>query len=235
MENLKIKIYADGAVLEEMKSLKASFPITGFTTNPTLMAKAGIKDYLGFAKEMLQVTGDLPVSFEVFADDFDEMYRQALILNELGDTVYIKIPITNSIGESSNELIGRLNIAGIKLNITAIFTKEQISGLIPFLKSETPAIISIFAGRIADAGYYPEEIIKYAVDLYANKKHIEILWASCREILNVKQANDQGCHIITVPNNMLGKIKDFGKDLNLFSLETVQMFRNDALASGFTL
>ncbi len=232
---LNIDIYADGAYVEEIQELKDKYQIAGITTNPTLMAKAGVTNYLDFAQKMIKVADGLPISFEVFADDFDEMYEQAKILSMLGDNVYVKIPITNTLGEFSYNVIEKLNRENVKLNITAIFTFEQIASLYTYINYTTDCIISIFAGRISDVGYNAEIYIKYAIDVFKDKTNAKILWASTREIYNIVQADDLGCHIITVPNNMLPKLADFGKDLAEFSLETVKMFRNDALKSGLSI
>jgi transaldolase len=230
-----IKIFADGAVIRQIPELIAKYDVSGFTTNPTLMAKEGIRDYQAFAKEMLLAVGGRPVSFEVFADELDEMRRQALTLASWGQNVYVKIPITNTRQESTADLVKSLSSAGVKLNVTAVFTPQQIAGLAGCFDSGTPAVVSIFAGRIADAGIDPATIIRGAIEQYKDRRHVEVLWASCREIFNVVSAAEVGCHIVTVPIGMLDKLKSFGKDLAEFSLETVKMFRADALASGLSL
>lgn len=230
-----IKIFADGAVIRQVPELIATYDIRGFTTNPTLMAKEGIRDYRTFAKELLSVVGGRPVSFEVFADDLDEMRRQALTLAGWGENVYVKIPITNTRQESTAELVKALSSAGVKLNVTAVFTPQQIVGLARCFDSGTPAVVSIFAGRIADAGIDPASIIRCALEQFHAQRHVEVLWASCREIFNVVSAATVGCHIVTVPIGMLDKLSSLGKDLAEFSLDTVKMFRADALASGLSL
>lgn len=230
-----IKIFADGAVLEDVPKLLAGGTLQGFTTNPTLMAKAGVKDYEGFAKQFLDAANGLPVSLEVFADDVPNMIRQARILASWGDNVFVKIPVTNTAGESTAKAVAQLSNDGVKLNVTAVFTRHQIDGLLPLFDARTPAIISVFAGRIADAGVDPQPIVRYAVEQAQGKPNIEILWASCREIFSVVLAAETGCHIITVPNDMLGKLKGLGRDLNDVSLDTVRMFYTDATSSGFQL
>jgi transaldolase len=230
-----IQIYADGAVLEEVQPLIDRYQVKGFTTNPTLMAKAGIRDYEGFAKKILAAVGGRSLSLEVFADEMGEMERQALKLASWGDNVFVKIPITNTRRESTNELVRALSKAGVKLNVTAILTTEQVDKLVPCLAEGVPAIISVFAGRISDTGVDAVPIVKHAVEVARARPKAEVLWASCREIYNVVQAAGAGAHIVTVPNDMLKKLDGLGKDLGDLSLDTVKMFRNDALASGFEL
>jgi transaldolase len=227
---MTIKLFYDGATEEEMLELNKNELIHGYTTNPTLMRKSGIENYEDFCKNLLKKI-DKPISFEVFADDYDEMYRQAQIISSWAENVYVKIPITNTRGYKSNQLIRALANLGIKLNITAILTKEQIDDAIESLRNF--GIISIFAGRIADCGYDPREFIKYAV--YRKKNGQQILWASTRESYNIVQAEQSGADIITVPIDILKKFKLIGKDLKKMSLETVQMFYNDAKQSGYTL
>jgi transaldolase len=230
-----IKVFADGAVTRQVPELIAKHKVSGFTTNPTLMAKEGIRDYQAFAKELLSVVGGRPVSFEVFADDLEEMRRQALTLAGWGDNVYVKIPITNTQRESTAGLVKSLSSAGVKLNVTAVFTPEQIRGLARCFETGTPAVVSIFAGRIADAGIDPSSIITGALEQFKSQPHVEVLWASVREIFNVVNAAAVGCHIVTVPSAMLDKLGSLGKDLAEFSLDTVKMFRADALASKLSL
>ena len=209
--------------------------IDGFTTNPTLMAKAGVKDYLDFAKNVLSKVKKKSISFEVFSDDLDEMYKQALILRDLGENVSVKIPVTNTKGIPTYSLIERLSNEGVKLNVTAVFTQAQIQNIYDALNPEINSIISIFSGRIANAGIDPEPIVKFAVDLCMNYEKIEILWASPREVFNLVQAERCGCHIITMTPNLIKSTKDLGKDLDEYSLETVKMFYDDAAKSGFKL
>jgi transaldolase len=230
-----IKIFADGAVLEDVPKLLATGTLTGFTTNPTLMAKAGVKDYEAFARRFLDAVNGLPVSLEVFADDVPNMIRQARILASWGDNVFVKIPVTNTARQSTAEAVAQLAKDGVKLNVTAVFTRRQIDALVPLFQANTRAIISIFAGRIADAGVDPQPTVRYAVEQTRDKPNIEILWASCREIFSVVLAAEAGCHIITVPNDMLGKLKGLGRDLDDVSLDTVKMFYTDAASSGFRL
>jgi len=233
--NLKIHIYADGADLKEMKAAHNQGMVKGFTTNPTLMAKAGIRDYRDFARQALAAIPDLPISFEVFSDEFPEMKRQALILADLGPNANVKIPITNTKGESSLPLIKELLAKGMKLNVTAIFTWEQIQGLHQVMTAKDDVIVSVFAGRIADTGVDPEPIMRKTVELYRDMPKAKVLWASPRELLNVVQAERCGCHIITCTQSILDKVSGIGKDLGVFSLETVKMFYDDAKRSEFTL
>ncbi|HYI07514.1 MAG TPA: transaldolase [Thermoanaerobaculia bacterium] len=234
--NLNIAIYADGADVRDMVAARDAGLVKGFTTNPTLMRKSGITDYQAFAKDALAATGDMPISFEVFADDFDEMERQAKLIATWGDAVYVKIPITNTKGESAIPLIGRLSKAGVKLNITAILTLDQVRGVVDALDPETPAIVSVFAGRIADTGVDPVPLMREAAQICSAKPKAELLWASPRELLNIFQADEVGCHIITVTSDILKKFSTMvGKPLDELSLDTVKMFYNDATAAGFKL
>lgn len=236
MNNLKVKIYADGADLDAMIKMDTENFITGFTTNPTLMARNGIKDYLSFAKEVLRHIPDKSISFEVFSDSLDEMYRQALILRDLGENVWVKIPVTNTQSVYTYDLINKLSNDGVKINATALFTKEHIDNVYQSLNKNVNSIISIFAGRIANAGIDPEITMKYASDLTSHHPKIETLWASSREVFNIMQAERCKTDIITLPFNLIDSYKkEVGKDLNEFSLETVKMFYDDAKASGYTL
>lgn len=234
-----IKLYADGANITDIQKLSSDENIAGFTTNPTLMKAAGIKDYATFAKEALKVVGEKPISFEVFSDEKEEMKKQALFLADLAENVYVKIPVTNTSGTFMGPLITELSAAGVKLNITAIFTIEQITDVVNSLlnsNSDTPSIISIFAGRIADTGVDPVPTMTFALRASNALKACEVLWASPREVLNVYQANDSGCHIITATPSILKKLQaSKNKDLSQFSLETVKMFYNDAQAAGYSL
>jgi len=235
LSKLRVKIFADGADLDSIIDAYDRKIVKGFTTNPTLMAKAGITNYLAFATEVLRIVRDLPVSFEVFSDDIAGMRRQALRLNELGPNVYVKIPVTNTKGVSSAPLIRELSALGLKLNITAIMTLEQIRQLVPVLRPDVPSIISVFAGRIADSGRDPLPIMKQTLQALKPLPAAELLWASPREVLNIIQADEIGCHIITVTPDLLAKAGNLGKELEAYSLETVQMFYHDALKSGFTI
>ncbi|MDO8589699.1 MAG: transaldolase [bacterium] len=233
IQELKIKLFADGADLTGMKEMYANPLIKGFTTNPTLMRKAGVTDYKAFAKEVLATISDRPVSFEVFADDFDEMEAQARVIASWGDNVYVKIPVTNTTGESSGPLIERLSHAGVKLNVTALLTLEQVKAVTEHLSPGTPAIISVFAGRIADTGVDPMPLMQQAVEIMRARPKAELIWASPRELLNVFQADSVGCHIITATNDILKKLSLVGKDHDVYSLETVRMFYDDAKAAGY--
>lgn len=235
MSDLKIKIYSDGADAQEIIKMDSENFVDGFTTNPTLMKTSGITDYLAFAKEVLSGVKEKSISFEVFSDELDDMYRQALILRDLGDNVWVKIPVSNTKGEYTYPLIEKLSNEGVKLNITAIFTKEQIKQVYSSLNPEIKSIISIFAGRIANAGIDPEKTMLYATDLVSGDQNIETLWASSREVFNIIQAERCGTDIITLTPGLIKGMKDLGKDLDQYSLETVKMFYDDAQESGFTL
>lgn len=235
MEQLKVKIFGDGADLAGIKALSQKPWISGFTTNPTLMRKAGVSDYKAFAHEVLALVGGRPVSFEVFADDFGEMESQAFEIASWGPNVNVKIPVTNTKGESANPLIRRLSAAGVQVNVTAVFTLDQVRGIVESLSSETPAIISIFAGRIADTGVDPVPVMRDALVAMKARPKAELIWASPRELLNIVQASDIGCHIITVTNDILNKLSLLGKDHGDYSLETVQMFYKDAAAAGYDI
>jgi transaldolase len=235
INNLKTEIFADGASIDEFVTLNNNPNIKGFTTNPSLMRKNGITNYKLFAQDLLKIIKQKPISFEVFADQLDEMKKQALLINEWAKNVYVKIPITNTKGESVVPLVKELQEKKIKLNITAIFTKKQIKEIVSCLDDDTPSIISIFCGRIADAGADPIEFIKFAQDQIKENSKIKILWASTREIFNIIQADMVGCDIITVPNDLLNKLSLVGKDLNDYSLETVKSFYQDAKNSKYSL
>jgi len=232
---LRIKIFSDGADLDSIQEVYQKRTVHGFTTNPTLMARAGVTNYLTFAKEVLRVVPDLPVSFEVFADDFEGMRRQAFILNDLAENVYVKIPITNTKHESACPLIHELAHQDIKLNITALMTLAQVRAVAAALDPRTSAFVSVFAGRIADTGCDPLPVMQAALHILKSLPKAELLWASPREALNILQADQMGCHIITVTPDLLAKANNFGKDLDEFSLDTVKMFYNDAVKSGFSL
>jgi len=235
MNDLRVKIFADGADKSSILEHAAKSYISGFTTNPTLMRKAGISDYEGFSRDILTHISDRPISFEVFSDDFDEMFEQARKIASWGSNVYVKVPITDTKGASIIPLLRKLAPEGIKLNVTAIFTEKQIQETAEALANAAPSYISVFAGRIADAGQDPLPTMRRALEIMKPYPQQELIWASPRELLNVVQADEIGCHIITVTNDILAKLGGIGKDLDQFSLETVQMFRNDALAAGFTI
>jgi len=235
LADLKVKLFADGAEKKSMLELYANQLIRGFTTNPTLMRKANIGDYESFAHDILAAIPDRPISFEVFADEFDEMERQARKINTWGPNVYVKIPVTNTRSESACPLIHRLSHDGIKINVTAMLTSEQVCRVVEALVGGAPSNVSVFAGRIADTGVDPLPIMEHAVRLIRPHPQIELIWASPRELLNVFQANSIGCHIITATPDVLKKLSLVGKDLTEYSLETVKMFADDASKSGFTL
>lgn len=232
---LKVKLFADGADLSGIKEMYANPLIKGFTTNPTLMRKAGIEDYKTFAMQVLKVVPDRPVSLEVFADEFDEMEQQALEIASWGSNVNVKIPVTNTRCEFSGPLVGRLSRAGVAVNVTAIMTLEQVRKITDHLAPDTPAIISVFAGRIADTGRDPLPLMAEAVKIMRAKPKAELIWASPRELLNIIQADSVGCHIITATNDILKKLSLAGKDLERYSLETVEMFYRDAKAAGYKI
>jgi transaldolase len=234
-KDMAIKIFADGADLGGIREMAGNSLIEGFTTNPTLMRKAGVSDYKGFALDVLKIVTDRPVSFEVFADEFDEMEAQAMEIASWGSNVNVKIPVTNTRGESAAPLVGRLSERGIMVNVTAMFTLDQVQGMVDVLNVETPAILSVFAGRVADSGRDPIAHMQAAVKIASAKPMAEMMWASPRELLNIAQADEAGCHIITLTSDVLGKLGNIGKDLSEFSRETVQMFYDDACCAGYTI
>lgn len=234
-ENLKVKLFADGADLAGIREMYANPMIRGFTTNPTLMRKAGIEDYKAFAMQVLGAVPDRPVSLEVFADEFAEMEQQALEIASWGRNVNVKIPVSNTRGEFSGPLVERLSKAGVAVNITAIMTLDQVRKITAHLAPDTPAIISVFAGRIADTGRDPVPVMAEAVEIMKAKPKAELIWASPRELLNIFQADAVGCHIITATNDILKKLSLSGKDLDRYSLETVEMFYRDASAAGYKI
>ncbi len=235
LRDFNIKIFSDGADLDSIIEAYQDGLVKGFTTNPTLMSQAGITNYMAFAREVLRVVTDLPVSFEVFSDEFDEMRRQAHTLAELGENVYVKIPVTNTKRESAAGLIADLAQSGIKLNITAIMSLRQVRDVADALQPDVPSIVSVFAGRIADTGRDPLPIMKESLGILEPLPAAELLWASPREALNIVQAEQIGCPIITVTPAVLKKTGNFNKDLEEFSLETVKMFYDDAAGSGFAI
>jgi len=230
-----VKIFADGADKKGMLEMYAKPFIRGFTTNPTLMRKAGVSDYRAFAKEIVAAIPDRPISFEVFSDEFAEMEVQAKEIATWGKNVNVKIPITNTRGESSAELVRRLSRAGIHVNVTALFTLEQVKDMATALHPDTPAYVSVFAGRIADTGRDPVPLMTEAKAILRRLPRAELIWASPRELLNVFHAEQAGSDIITVTNDLLAKLANVGKDLGEFSLDTVKMFRDDAVKAGFRL
>jgi transaldolase len=235
ISQISTRIFADGADLDGILALSSDPRISGFTTNPTLMWKAGLTDYAEFAKRLLERITKHPISFEVFADDVEEMRRQARIIDSWGPNVYVKIPVTTTSGESLAPLVRELSEDGVKVNVTALFTTAQVELITAAVKDGAPSYISVFAGRIADAGIEPLPIMARAVDIMVEAPRSQLIWASPREILNVVQADQVGCHIITMTHDLLAKLDCLGKDLEQYSLETVRMFHGDALAAGFTL
>ena len=235
VSELKIKLFADGADLRQIQKSRTNPLIRGFTTNPTLMRAAGVKDYEAFAREVLEIIPDRPISFEVFADECGEMERQAHRIASWGQNVYVKIPVTNTRRECSMELVRRLAHSGVKVNVTAVLTLDQVRDAAAALGGGAPGVVSVFAGRIADTGRDPMPMMAAAVELVSVYPNVELIWASPRELLNIFQANDVGCHIITVTDSILAKLPMVGKDLHDYSLETVAMFHTDAARSGYHL
>jgi transaldolase len=235
LKNLKVQVFADGADLDSILALYRNPLIKGFTTNPTLMRKAGITDYPKFARAVLAAIPDRPISFEVFADEFNQMEEQAREIASWGGRVNVKIPITNTRGESSAPLVRRLARAGVSLNVTALMTLKQVQEIVPCLESGPPSYVSVFAGRIADTGRDPVPMMAESVRILRNFSNIQLIWASPRELLNVFQADEIGCHVITVTPDVLNKLRLVGRDLNDYSLDTVKMFFTDAQSAGFRL
>jgi transaldolase len=232
---LRVKLFADGADLEGIRRLCADPLIQGFTTNPTLMRKVGVSDYARFAQDVLEVVTERPVSFEVFSDEPDEMDRQARLIASWGENVHVKIPVTNTQGTFTGDLLSRLSSAGVKLNVTGLTTVSQVEQVVGSLADGTHAFVSVFAGRVADTGVDPLPVMAAALDVLASAPGLELLWASPREIFNIVQADQIGCHIITVTHDLLKKVHLLGYDLAAMSLDTVRMFYEDARAAGYTL
>lgn len=235
IEDLHVKIFADGAQEQDMLAINEKPFIKGFTTNPSLMRSAGVTDYVGFAKDLLSKITDKPISFEVFSDDFSEMERQAREITTWGENAYVKIPVTNTKGESSAPLIKKLADDGIKLNITAILTPAQVAVVAEALSPNVPSIVSVFAGRVADTGVDPMPIMRECKQLLTKLPKAELLWASCRETYNIYEAEEIGCEIITVPYSVLNKLDEVGRDLTQHSLDGVKKFYEDGQAAGFTI
>lgn len=235
LPKLGIKIFADGAFLEDIRALNEHPLVQGFTTNPTLMRQAGVTDYEGFAHQVLETITDKPISFEVFADDLDTMAAQARKIASWGPNVNVKIPVTNTQGEFTGPILERLSAEGVGLNVTAVFTLDQVNRIMAKLDPQTPSIISIFAGRIADTGVDPIPHMEQAAKLLRPFPKAELLWASPREVLNIYQADTAGCDIITVTKDLLKKLEFFQKDLEEFSLDTVKMFYKDATSAGYRI
>jgi transaldolase len=235
IEDLKIKIFADGADSKSILELQKNPLIAGFTTNPTLMRKAGITDYEAFARKLLESITDRSISFEVFADDFPTMISQGRVIASWGRNVNVKVPVMNTKGEFSGTVVRALAAEGVELNVTAVMTPAQVRAIAELLDPTVPAIVSVFAGRIADSGIDPVPLMLECKEILASRPKAELLWASPRELLNIFQADEAGCHIITVSHELLAKLSLIGKDLDEYSLETVQMFHRDATASGFEI
>jgi transaldolase len=235
LSELRVKIFGDGAELSGMQALYRQPFIRGFTTNPTLMNKAGIRDYRAFAREVLAAIPDRPISFEVFSDELGEMERQAREIARWGSNVYVKLPVTNTRREPTDSLIERLSHEGVKVNVTATMTLAQVRAIVARLKGGAPSCVSVFAGRIADTGRDPVPIMKEALEILRVEPKAELIWASPRELLNIFQADAIGCHIITVTGDILAKLSNVGKDLDDYSLDTVKMFHSDAQKAGFKL
>lgn len=235
LTELNVKIFADGADMASMLRLYRHPLIKGFTTNPTLMHKAGVSNYRAFALELIEAIPDRPVSFEVFSDEFDEMEHQALEISSWGHNVYVKVPVTNTHGQSSCDLVHRLATAGVNLNVTALLTLDQVQLISQCLTEGPSCFVSIFAGRIADTGRDPVPLMAAAVELLRPYPNLELVWASPRELFNIFQADAVGCHVVTVTHDILKKLPLVGKDLNEYSLDTVKMFYNDAQRAGYRL
>lgn len=233
--DFSIKIFADGADLQTILAMAAKPWVRGFTTNPTLMRKAGVSDYAAFARTVLDAVSDRPVSFEVFADDLPTMEEQAREIGSWGPNVYVKVPVTNTRREFTGPILRRLSQAGVKLNVTALMTVGQVTTVRDSLADGTPAIVSVFAGRVADTGVDPVGVMHDCLDTLRNRPELELLWASPRELLNLVQAEAMGCHIITMTNDLLNKLGLLGKNLEDYSLETVEMFYRDAMAAGYRI
>jgi transaldolase len=233
--DLSVKIFADGADKEQIRSASANPLINGFTTNPTLMRKSGVTNYEAFAKEVIEIIPDHSLSLEVFADDLAEMERQAREIAGWGRNVYVKVPISNTKGEATAPILETLSRDGIKLNVTALMTEGQVRSTVAALNPDVPSYISVFAGRVADTGIDPIPVMKRSLSIMEAAPKSELIWASPREVLNVVQASEIGCHVITVTYDILNKLGGLGKDLDAFSLDTVKMFHQDATASGFSI
>ena len=232
---MNIRLFADGADYQSMLALSSHPKVAGFTTNPTLMRKAGITDYRAFALKVLQVIPSLPVSFEVFADDLDGMTRQALEISSWGKNVYVKIPVTNTEGVSTAPIISSLTGQGVALNITAVFTERQVQEVVEAMDRDSTSIVSVFAGRIADTGRDPVGVMRNCLEILKERPKAELLWASSREVYNIVEADSIGCHIITVSHDLFAKLDLFNKDLDQYSLETVRSFYSDATSSGYVI
>jgi transaldolase len=235
VSELRVQIFADGADRAGIAALVHDPVVKGFTTNPTLMRASGVSDYAAFAREVLTLVGDRPISFEVFADEFDEMIRQGRLIAAWGPQVFVKIPVTNTRGESSQEVLQTLSSEGVQLNVTAMTTPEQVERVVDWLDPRAQHFVSLFAGRIADTGRDPLPLVRRCVEILDPRPEVRLIWASPREILNIVQADEVGCHVITVTHDLLKKLPLLGKDLDEFSQETVRMFHRDGVSAGFKL
>lgn len=235
MNNLKVQVFADGADIHQMKQAYQNKEVDGFTTNPSLMAKAGVKDYTQFAKEVVEAIPDASISFEVFGDDMDTMEKEAEIIQQFGENIFVKIPIVNTKGESMLPLIEKLSAKGVKLNVTAVYTIEQVKAITEAVTEGVETYVSVFAGRIADTGVDPLPLMKEAVEITHSKKGVQLLWASCRELFNVIQADEIGADIITCPSDVVKKVPNIGRDINELSVDTVKGFSKDIQSSGLSI
>lgn len=235
MNNLKVQVFADGADINQMKQAYQNKEVDGFTTNPSLMAKAGVKDYKQFAKEVVEAIPDASISFEVFGDDMETMEKEAEIIQQFGENIFVKIPIVNTKGETMLPLIEKLSAKGVKLNVTAVYTIEQVKDITEAVTEGVETYVSVFAGRIADTGVDPLPLMKEAVEVTHSKKGVQLLWASCRELFNVVQADEIGADIITCPSDVVKKVPNIGRDINELSVDTVKGFSKDIQSSGLSI
>ncbi|MBA8761977.1 transaldolase [Staphylococcus coagulans] len=235
MAELKVRVFADGADIEQMKKAYQNKEVNGFTTNPSLMAKAGVKDYVEFAKEAVEAIPDASISFEVFADDMETMEKEAEIIQQFGENIFVKIPVVNTKGESMIPLIEKLSAKGVKLNVTAVYTIEQVKAITEAVTEGVETYVSVFAGRIADTGVDPMPLMKESVEVTHSKKGVQLLWASCRELFNVIQADEIGADIITCPSDVVKKVPNIGRDINELSVDTVKGFEKDIKSSGLSI
>lgn len=235
MNNLKVQVFADGADINQMKQAYQNKEVDGFTTNPSLMAKAGVKDYKQFAKEVVEAIPDASISFEVFGDDMETMEKEAEIIQQFGENIFVKIPIVNTKGETMLPLIKKLSAKGVKLNVTAVYTIEQVKDITEAVTEGVETYVSVFAGRIADTGLDPLPLMKEAVEVTHSKKGVQLLWASCRELFNVVQADEIGADIITCPSDVVKKVPNIGRDINELSVDTVKGFSKDIQSSGLSI
>ncbi|AVP37359.1 transaldolase [Staphylococcus felis] len=235
MSNLNVKVFADGADIEQMKKAYQNKEVDGFTTNPSLMAKAGVQDYKQFAKEVVEAIPDASISFEVFGDDMETMEKEAEIIQQFGENIFVKIPIVNTKGESMIPLIKSLSAKKVKLNVTAVYTIEQVKEITEAVTEGVETYVSVFAGRIADTGVDPLPLMKESVEVTHRKKGVQLLWASCRELFNVIQADEIGADIITCPADVVKKVANIGRDINELSVDTVQGFAKDIQSSGLSI